>query len=129
MAGDYWKMVSNQLVGWTIWWWILEETDGICSMRGLNHVIDNEGDWWWLAKWEGWTLWWWIMKETNGICSVRGPSHWLDTRVQLTRQKCFMFNGHKILCISFTELGNVVLYLGVYVVGKNTPKSKISRVK
>ena len=26
----------------------MKETDGICSMRGLNHVIDNEGDKWYL---------------------------------------------------------------------------------
>ena len=32
-------------------------------------------------------------------------------------------------CVSFTELGTVVLYLGVFVIGKNTPQLKISRVK
>ena len=32
-------------------------------------------------------------------------------------------------CVSFTELGTVVLYLGVVVIGKNTPPLKISRVK
>lgn len=32
-------------------------------------------------------------------------------------------------CVSFTELRTLVLYLGVFVIGKNTPQSKISRVK
>jgi len=32
-------------------------------------------------------------------------------------------------CVSFTELGTVVLYLGDFVIGKNTPQLKISRVK
>ena len=32
-------------------------------------------------------------------------------------------------CVSFTELGTVVLFLGDFVMGKNTPQLKISRVK
>ena len=32
-------------------------------------------------------------------------------------------------CVWFTELGTVVLYLGVIVIGKKTPRLKISRVK
>ena len=38
------------------------------------------------------------------------------------------FKGIKS-CVSFTELGTVVLYLGDFVIGKNTPQLKISRVK
>ncbi len=135
MAGDYWKMVSNQLVGWTIWWWILEETDGICSMRGLNHVIDNEGDWWWLAKWEGWTLWWWIIKENDGICSVRGLNHVIDNEGDWWCLVGCSLQGINALClmdikpcVSFTKLGTVVLYLGVFFIGKNK-KLKISWLK
>ena len=32
-------------------------------------------------------------------------------------------------CVSFTELRTVVLYLGGFVIGKNTPQLKISWVK
>ena len=32
-------------------------------------------------------------------------------------------------CVSFTKLGTVLLYLGNFVIGKNTPRLKISRVK
>ena len=32
-------------------------------------------------------------------------------------------------CVSFTELGTVVLFLGDFVMGKNTPQLKFSRAK
>ena len=81
-----------------MWWWIMKETDGIYSMRGLNHVIDNEGDWWCLVRCS--------LQGINALCLMDIKS-----------------------CISFTKLGTVVLNLGFFVMGKNTPQLKFSWVK
>ena len=43
-------------------------------------------------------------------------------RVLLTGQKCSIFNARIKSCVSITELRTMVLYLGVFVIGKNTPQ-------
>ena len=79
-------MVTSQWEGWTMWWWIMKETDGICSVRGLNHEINNGRDWRCLVSWrvEGWTMW--LIMTTDRISSVSftvnhmvKPSHWKFT--------------------------------------------------
>ena len=59
----------------------------------------------WQASWQAWGLGWSLQGKT--------ALYFMDIKS----------------CVSFTELRTLVLYLGVFVIGKNTPQSKISRVK
>ena len=61
---------------------------------------------------------------------VENWTHFIDYLVGWCLQGKSALNFmHIKSCVWFTELGTVVLYLGVVVIGKNTPPLKISRVK